>query len=534
MRGSTPRHVNTETSNARHVFTLKLGPMAALAVGLPAIIALIGLTIAGGGLDTAALKHAHVQRVVIFSAVQAFLSTAIALVAGAALALALARRTAFTGRAPLIALLSTATVLPGIVVVFAIVALYGRTGYVTGAARALGFEWGSWLYGLPGILIAHSFQNIPFAARLYLHALERTPPEHHRLAASLGMSPFAIFRHLDWPRLKAESAGLAALIFLLCFISFAVVLALGGGPGRATLEVAIYDALRGEADFSRAATLALLQVAIGLGLTLVLAWRTAPIAEEAGTRYTLIRADQTSLSLRAWDIAVLMAACLFIVPPIFSLMTGAFSLATLFSSDMLQAFMTSLALAAGAAFIATLLGYAMARGAIDGKRAIYSGLAYATLAMPPFAMVAGLYFALRPVANVMALGGPLIIFINALMALPFAYRLIETPLAIAHLRHGRLAQSLGMNARDRFRFVEWPLLKRPLFTAAALAAALSLGDFGVIAFFGGSDFVTLPLMLYQQLGAYRMDEAAATAFLLACLVFTFALGALRDSSHAHR
>jgi thiamine transport system permease protein len=215
-------------------------------------------------------------------------------------------------------------------------------------------------------------------------------------------------------------------------------------------------------------------------------------------------------------------------------MTGAFSLATLFSIDMLQAFMTSLALAAGAAFIATLLGYAMARGAIDGKRAIYSGLAYATLAMPPFAMVAGLYFALRPVANVMALGGPLIIFINALMALPFAYRLIETPLAIAHLRHGRLAQSLGMNARDRFRFVEWPLLKRPLFTAAALAAALSLGDFGVIAFFGGSDFVTLPLMLYQQLGAYRMDEAAATAFLLACLVFTFALGALRDSSHAHR
>ena len=507
--------------------------MAALAVGLPAIVALFGLMMAGGGLDMAALKQAHVQRVIVFSAVQAFLSTTIALVAGAALALALARRTAFIGRAPFIALLSTATVLPGIVVVFAIVALYGRAGYVTDTARALGFDWGSWLYGLPGILIAHSFQNIPFAARLYLHALERTPPEHHRLAAGLGMAPFAIFRHLDWPRLKAESAGLAALIFLLCFISFAIVLALGGGPGRATLEVAIYDALRGEADFSRAATLALLQVAIGLGLTLVLAWRTAPIAEEAGTRYALIRADRTALSLRAWDIAVLTSACLFIVPPLFSLVSGAFAFATLFSADILEALLTSLLLAAGAAILATALGYAMARGAITGQRAIYGGLAYATLAMPPFAMVAGLYFALRPVANVMALGTPLIIFINALMALPFAYRLIETPLAIAHLRHGRLAQSLGMNARERFIFVEWPLLRQPLFTAGSLAAALSLGDFGVIAFFGGSDFVTLPLMLYQQLGAYRMDEAAATAFLLACLVFTFALGALRDSSHAH-
>ena len=507
--------------------------MAALAVGLPVLVALTGLAMAGGGLDPAALKQAHVQRVIVFSTVQAFLSTVIALVVGAALALALARRAAFPGRATLIALLSTATVLPGIVVVFSIVALYGRSGFVTGTARALGFEWGSWLYGLPGILIAHAFQNIPFAARLYLHALERTPPEHHRLAAGLGMTPFAIFRHLDWPRLKAETAGLAALIFLLCFISFAVVLALGGGPSRATLEVAIYDALRGEADFARAATLALLQVAIGLGLTLILAWRTAPIAEEAGSRYALLRADRSALPLRLWDLAVLSITALFIAPPILSLLSGAFFITTLVTPDMIRAMMTSLALATGTAFVATLIAYAMARGAIAGRRVLYGGLAYATLAMPPFAMVAGLYFALRPLANVMALGIPLIIFINALMALPFAYRLIETPLAIAHQRHGRLAQSLGMTGRDRLRFVEWPLLRRPLFTAAALAAALSLGDFGVIAFFGGSDFVTLPLMLYQQLGAYRMDEASATALLLALLVFVFALGALKETGHAH-
>ena len=36
------------------------------------------------------------------------------------------------------------------------------------------------------------------------------------------------------------------MIFLLCFTSFAVVLALGGGPDAATLEVAIFEALRFE------------------------------------------------------------------------------------------------------------------------------------------------------------------------------------------------------------------------------------------------------------------------------------------------
>ena len=67
------------------------------------------------------------------------------------------------------------------------------------------------------------FQNMPFAARLYLQALDATPPEHHRLAAELDMKPRDVFRHLDAPRLRAETPGLAALVFLLCFISFAIV-----------------------------------------------------------------------------------------------------------------------------------------------------------------------------------------------------------------------------------------------------------------------------------------------------------------------
>lgn len=508
------------------------GPVAAFAVGLPAVIALVGLAIAGGGFDAAALTHAHVRRAIVFSGVQAALSTLISLGAGAAIALALARRDSFKGRAFLIALLSTATVLPGIVVVFAVVAVYGRSGWFADLAALAGFQTGSWLYGLPGILIAHAFQNIPFAARLYLHALERTPPEHHRLAAELAMPGWAIFRHIDWPRLKAETPGLAALVFLLCFISFVIVLALGGGPDRATLEVAIYDALRGEADFARAATLAFVQVVIGAVLTLILVTRRHDPAEEAGASRFSPRADRASRTLKLFDAIILTAAALFILPPLATLLSGVAAIGSFVARDIAVALATSLALAAGAAILATALAYAMARGALTGPRALYGGLAYMALAMPPFAMVAGLFFALRPLTNVMALGAPMIVFVNALMALPFAFRLVETPLAIADRRHGRLALSLGMSAADRFRLVEWPLLRKPLLTAAALTSALSLGDFGVIAFFGGGDLVTLPLMLYQQLGAYRMDEAAGTALLLACLVFALAFAALKDNRHA--
>ena len=51
----------------------------------------------------------------------------------------------------------------------------------------------------------------------------------------------------------------------------------------------------------------------------------------------------------------------------------------------------------------------------------------------------------------------------------------------------------------------------------ALVAALSFGDLGAIALFGTPNTTTLPLLIYQQLGAYHLDAAAVTALLLVAL-----------------
>jgi len=48
-------------------------------------------------------------------------------------------------------------------------------------------------------------------------------------------------------------------------------------------------------------------------------------------------------------------------------------------------------------------------------------------------------------------------------------------------------------------------------------AALSFGDLGAIALFGTPNTATLPLLIYQQLAAYRLDAAAVTALLLVAL-----------------
>ena len=65
-----------------------------------------------------------------------------------------------------------------------------------------------------------------------------------------------------------------------------------------------------------------------------------------------------------------------------------------------------------------------------------------------------------------------------------------------------------------------------------VAVALSLGDLGVAAFFGAGSLQTLPLLLYQRLGAYRMDEAASVALLLTLLVLALFLLAQKWSGEA--
>ena len=79
------------------------------------------------------------------------------------------------------------------------------------------------------------------------------------------------------------------------------------------------------------------------------------------------------------------------------------------------------------------------------------------------------------------------------------------------------------------RLVDWPLLRRPLAAALAIATALSLGDLGVAAFFGSGTILTLPLLLYQRMGAYRMAESASVALLLALLVLALFLSAQKWS-----
>jgi thiamine transport system permease protein len=137
--------------------------------------------------------------------------------------------------------------------------------------------------------------------------------------------------------------------------------------------------------------------------------------------------------------------------------------------------------------------------------------------LPATVIGAGWFVILLRLGDVYAAAPVMVITVNALMAMPFAVRVVRPAYDAASARNERLCGALGIAGWNRLRLIDGPVLGRPLGTAFAFAMALSLGDLGAIALFGSDSVQTLPYLLMQRMGSYRTEDAAGIALLLGAL-----------------
>ncbi len=456
-----------------------------------------------------------------FTLLQASLSALCSVALAVPVARALARRR-FPGRSLLITLLGAPFILPVIVAVLGLLAVFGRNGLLNSALVWLGVE-PLQIYGLHGIVLAHVFFNMPLATRLILQGWAAIPAERFRLAAALDFRPHDITRRLEYPMLRAVLPGAFAVIFLICTTSFAVALALGGGPRATTVELAIYQAFRFDFDLSRAAILAVIQFAIG-AVAAALAYRVAVAPGfGSGLGRPLRIWGQTSPAQRLTDTVCILATAMFLLTPLLMIVLDGLPGLTKLPETVLWAALRSIVVALCSTALALALALPMAlhiQSARGKRRALTEITGYLSVSASPLVLGTGLYLILFPVADPVRLALAVTAVINAVMALPFALRAISPTLNEIEADWGRLADSLDMRGGDRLRLLILPRLRRPLGFAAGLTAALSMGDLGVIALFAGPDQATLPLQLYRLMAAYRMQDAAAAALLLLGLSLT--------------
>ena len=470
---------------------------------------------------------AYLWHVVRFTFLQALLSAVCSVVPALWLARALFRRR-FPGRALLLRLCAMTLVLPVLVAVFGLLSVYGRQGWLAQICGWLGVPYTFSPYGLQGILLAHVFFNLPLAARLLLQSLENIPVEQRQLAAQLGMNGWQQWRFVEWPAVRRQLLPAAALIFMLCFASFATVLSLGGGPQATTIELAIYQALSYDYDLSRAAMLALIQLGCCLGLVL-LSQRLSRALPGGHTQAAQWRNPQDSPLARFTDGVMIALALLLILPPLLAVVADGANralLGVLQQPVLWQALTTSLRIALGAGLLCVVLTMMLLWSSREWRLRQQRGRAQALelcgmviLAMPGIVLATGFFLLLSATGGLPASPWALVILTNALMAVPYALKVLENPMRDLAERYTPLCRALGMGGWQRLRWVELSALRLPLAQAMAFASVLSMGDFGVVALFGNEQFRTLPFYLYQQMGAYRSQDGAVTALLLLLLCF---------------
>ncbi|KAA3501150.1 thiamine/thiamine pyrophosphate ABC transporter permease ThiP [Agrobacterium tumefaciens] len=525
------------------------GTAAFAAVFLFMALAVSALLSFDAGTSATGIVDAYTLRILRFTLYQATLSTVLSIVLGLPVALALSRRQDFPGRIWIIRLMAVPMGLPVIVGAFGIITIWGRQGVLNTALVFAGAEQPFSIYGLSGILIAHVFFNLPLAVRLMLAGLERIPGEYWRMAASLGMGPVSVFRFIEWPAVSRLVPGIAGLVFMLCATSFTLVLMLGGGPAATTLEVAIYQALRFDFDPQRAIALSVLQIAITAVLLGLLAFLPSPEAEIASIGRPVRRFDGKRVGARLWDGAAIIFAVLLVGLPLVAITVSGLGadLPRLLSAPIfLRAAATSLAIAAFSATLVVLCCFAIigARQAVGSKRhaaqplrllsATLGAGSSLVLLVPPVVLGSGWFLLLRPFGDVSFYAPVLVALINMLMALPLAMRVLEPAFTSHFLRTSRLSASLGLQGLTRLRFADLPVLRRPLLMAFSFAMALSLGDLGAVALFGSENFVTLPWLVYSNMGSYRTNDAAGYAFILGVVCLLLAAGGVSRQSQSAR
>ncbi|WP_424215550.1 2-aminoethylphosphonate ABC transporter permease subunit [Streptomyces sp. BI20] len=157
---------------------------------------------------------------------------------------------------------------PSFLVTLALLFVYGRvgmanglwtdlTGDATGPFAFLATPW--------GVLLAEITYFTPFVMRPLLASFSQLDPAQLEVAAGLGARPARIVRRVILPEALPALAAGGALVLVMCLNEFGIVL-FTGAKDVTTLPMLIYGKAILEADYPAACVVAVVNIALSVGL----------------------------------------------------------------------------------------------------------------------------------------------------------------------------------------------------------------------------------------------------------------------------
>ncbi len=318
------------------------------------------------------------------------------------------------------------TILPPIMVVFALVNLYGASGIISQILQFFNLTQTKsyYLYGLNGILLGHIFLNLPLALFVILHQLDEIPKENWQQALLLNFSSKSYRKQIEYPIIGHIFPKLFGIIFTFCALSFTIILSLGGKPNYNTLEVAIYQAITYDFDIALAAQLGMIQILFCIIVLSLVFLRQTPASFFRLTEKKLlhikqrhswqknIRNDGKMLYARLIDYAWLLVFFFCIILPLLTLFTPR---VIDVPSNMFTALLNSLIISFASCIVALILCFMIILSAqyYRKKSELILFAGYTVFIIPPILLSAAVFILFQSMPALLV-----VIAINALMVLP--------------------------------------------------------------------------------------------------------------------
>jgi thiamine transport system permease protein len=461
------------------------------------------------------LRTETIRNVVWFTTWQSLVSTAFALV----IALPLAFVTAnfrFKAQRLTTSLVSVPFILPSIVVGVAFLQILPNSFHRTAFA----------------LILAHTYFNFGFTSRLITARWLQIHPHLDDAARTLGASPLKLFTTVTLPLLGKAITNAALIVFTLCFTSYGVVRILGG-PSRSTLETEIYFRAIQLGDVSGAMLLSALQILIIVSL-FVVTTRASRNRFEQSTRPTISR--QKSLQTRKQKFiatTIISIATVFAIVPLLAIAFKSINTNSKFTTTAWRTIFTSpeishslintLTYAVIAMTLATLLGLLSACSvAYNNNFRLISGLTTLPIVISAVSIGLGIIitfdtkpFDWRGTQFMLPLA-------HALVALPLAMRVILPVLQAIPDSLRQASSVLGASPQQTWLNIDLKIIRRAVISAAAISAAVSIGEFGASSFLARRGAETLPITISRLLSRPG-DSLQSQAFALATLLAIFSL-----------
>ena len=236
LEAADPREGRTRPRGIELALVAAVLAYAGILLVGPFVGLLWGAVRAGAGPFWKALTNPEALHALKLTLLLGLAATAINAVLGTCTALVLARHD-FRGKRMLNGLVDLPLATSPVIAGFMIILLFGRGGWLTPAASALGI---SMVFSIPGMLLATTFVSLPFVTRELVPVLEQIGTESESAAYTMGASAWTAFWRITLPAARWGLLYGVSLTFARAIGEFGAVLVVSGSIAGLTETATLY------------------------------------------------------------------------------------------------------------------------------------------------------------------------------------------------------------------------------------------------------------------------------------------------------